>query len=239
VLVLDAGGSLFGQALANASEGQVIVDAMNAMGYDAMAVGAAEVERGLDVLLQRAAEARFAVLSCNLVSASDGLPVFAPYLVIERGGRRFGVIGVSEPALAELPGLSGRVLVVDPVEAVGQYLPAVQAQSDVVIVLSHLGFELDTWLAQSVPGIHVIVGGRSRRLLMAPELVGTTVLLQAGYDGEWLGRLDLALDAQGQPTEPRVEIITLGPEVESQPQMLALLDSYVQRLSTPAGTPGG
>jgi len=83
ILVLDAGNTLFGQRLANETEGSIIVEAMNAMGYDAMAVGQLDLSRGIDVLLQRANEAQFAVLSCNIVSTQDGELVLAPYTVIE------------------------------------------------------------------------------------------------------------------------------------------------------------
>ena len=111
--------------------------------------------------------------------------------------------------------------------------PEVQAQSDLVIVLSHLGFEMDTTLAQVEPEIQVIVGGKSRRVLSAPELVGNTIIVQAGYDGEWLGRLDVTFDGQRRPIEPRVEIITLGPDIASEPVMAALVESYKQRFPSP------
>lgn len=232
VLLLDAGGTLFGQNLAALSKGQVIVEAMNAMGYDALTVGESDLLQGLEVLQQRAEEASFPLLSCNLVSAQDGKPLFSPYAVVERDGVRLGILGVSEAELGSMSQLASVAKVVDPFKSVHQYLPEVQAKSDVVIVLSHLGFEMDTTLAQLEPGIQVIVGGKSRRLLRAPEVVGSTVIVQAGYDGEWLGQLDIALDGQRHAVDPRVEIITLGPEVADEPSLAALVDSYRQRFAS-------
>jgi 2',3'-cyclic-nucleotide 2'-phosphodiesterase (5'-nucleotidase family) len=229
VLLLDAGGTLFGQSLAAASKGQVIVEAMNNMAYDALTVGESDLQQGLDVLQQRAKDMRFPLLSCNLVGARDSKPIFSPYAFVERNGMRFGILGVSEPELGSLTVLANVARVLDPFSSVHQYLPEVRAQSDIVIVLSHLGFEMDTALAQLEPGIQVIVGGKSRRLLSAPEIVGNTVIVQAGFDGEWLGRLDVAIDGQGRAVDPRVEIITLGPEVADDPVMAALVDSYKQR----------
>jgi len=84
------------------------------------------------------------------------------------------------------------------------------------------------------PEIQIIVGGKSRRVLSAPEIVGNTLIVQAGYDGEWLGRLDVTFDGQRRPVDPRVEIITLGPEIASEPALDALVDSYKQRFPTPA-----
>lgn len=232
VVLLDAGGTLFGQRLAAASKGQVVVEAMNAMAYDALTVGALDLQQGLDTLQQRAKEARFPVLSCNLVSTQDGKPIFNPYTILERSGVRFGILGVSEAELGSLPTLANVARVLDPFAGVHQYLPEVQAQSDIVIVLSHLGLEMDTTLAQLEPGIEIIVGGKSRRVLSAPEIVGNTVIVQAGYDGEWLGRLDATIDGKGRTVEPQVQIIALGPEVVDDPVLARLVDSYKQRFSS-------
>ena len=236
VLLLDAGGTLFGQWVAQQSDGQVIVEAMNAMGYDAMTVGGMDLQEGVDVVLQRAKEARFAFLSCNIVKVQDDKPLFTPYIVVERNGTRFGILGVSDPEAVAWPGVYDMAKVIDPAPGVQKYLPEVRRQSDVVIVLSHIGLEGDVALARAVPDIDVIVGGKSRRVLPAPETAGKTLIVQAGYDGEWLGRLDVSFDVTGQPVDPRVEIIALGPEVADDPGLAALVASYKQRfpLPTPA-----
>jgi len=226
VVLLDAGGTLFGQELAAASQGQVIIEAMNAMAYDALTVGQLDLLQGLEVLQQRATEAHFPLLSCNLVDAQDGKPIFEPYVIVERNGTRFGILGVSEPELGSLPALANLAQTLDPVDSVKQYLPEVRAQSDVVIVLSHLGIEADKALAQAVPGIQIIIGGKSRQVLAAPERSGDTLITQPGFDGEWLGQLDLAFDERYRVIDPQMTMIALVPEVESEPAMVALVDSH-------------
>ena len=196
------------------------------MGYDAMTVGQMDLYAGVEVLLQRAKEARFAVLSCNLVGLKDGKPLFAPYTIVERDGVRFGILGVSEPELGELPGVGAVAQVLGPRESVQLYLAEVRSKSDVTILLSHLGFDSDVMLAQTTPGIDIIVGGKSRQLLTAPKIVGDTVIVQAGYDGEWLGRLDVAFDVTGRVVNPRVEIITLGPEIADDPALADVVATY-------------
>jgi 2',3'-cyclic-nucleotide 2'-phosphodiesterase (5'-nucleotidase family) len=226
VLLLDAGSTFFGQEVAVQSEGRVIVGAMNALGYDAMTVGQMDLYAGVEVLLQRAREASFAILSCNLVGLKDGKPLFAPYTIVERDGVRFGILGVSEPDLGDLPGVLAAAQVLGPRESVQRYLVEVRSKSDVVILLSHLGLESDVMLAQTTPGIDLIVGGKSRQLLTEPEIVGHTVIVQAGYDGEWLGRLDVASDVAGQVVNPRVEIVSLGPEIADDPALAAVVAAY-------------
>lgn len=213
------------------SEGRIIVEAMNALGYDAMAVGSPDLRNGLDVLLQRAQEAHFAILSCNILSLESKDLLFPPHTIIERDGVRYGILGVSDPEAT--PGLGDVAQVLNPVESVRKYLPEVSAQSDVVILLSHLGLEEDKALAQAVPGIDVIVGGRSRNWLREPEIVGQTIIVQAGYDGEGLGRLDVSFDAQGRARDPQVEIIILGPDIADDPELSALVASYEEHLPQP------
>ncbi|MGQ9494296.1 MAG: bifunctional metallophosphatase/5'-nucleotidase [Anaerolineae bacterium] len=235
VLVLDAGNTLFGQRLAIASKGQIIVEAMNAMGYDAMAIGTLDLSQGIEVLKERAQQAHFAVLSCNLLDL-NGRPIFTPYIIVPREGLRCGIVGVSEPEAANLADIAQSAKIVDPVESVQKYLSEIRDQSDVLIVLSHLGLEQDKALAQVIPEIDLIVGGRTRRLLRAPEIVGSTIIVQAGYDGEWLGKLNVTITTDGKAVDPWVDIIPLGPEIADHPELAALVARYNELY--PAPTPG-
>ncbi|MHB0857862.1 MAG: bifunctional metallophosphatase/5'-nucleotidase [Anaerolineae bacterium] len=228
-LVLDAGDALLGESLALRSEGRVIVAAMNAMGYDAMAVGLMDLAKGVEVLLARSEEARFAVLSANIVRREGGETLVRPYTLIERGGVRFGIIGVSEPEVMQAPGAADLIQVLDPVEALARLLPEVQAQSDVVIVVSHLGLEGDRALASEAPGIDIIVGGRSKQLLLEPDMVGGTAIVQMGYDGEWLGKLVITLQSDGRIDGHAVERITLGPEFAESPVLKGIVADHAQR----------
>jgi len=237
MLLLDAGNALFGQRLAIASQGQIIIEAMNAMGYDAMAVGTLDLRYGLNVLLQRAKEARFALLSCNLVYLDTQQPVLQPYIILERQGVRYGVIGISEPQVIEAaPGIDQVAEALDPASSVQKYLPQVSAQSDIVILLSHLGFEEDKKLAQAVPGIDVIISGWSGVWLGEPETVGGAIIVQAGHSGEALGKLDITLDAQRRIEEYQGKLIMLNASFADDPQLKELVASYRERfpLATPA-----
>jgi 5'-nucleotidase/UDP-sugar diphosphatase len=237
LLLLDAGNTLFGQWLAQRSDGRAIVQAMNALDYDAMAVGATDLDKGLQVLMERAKEARFAILSCNIARTEDGETVLAPYTVVDRNGVRLGILGVTEPEAIGVLEVADAATVADPVESVRKFVPEVRAKSDIVILLSHLGLEADQALAKAVPGINIIVGGKSRQTLQAPEVVGATVIVQAGYDGKWLGRLDVTFDAQQEPVDPKVEIISLGPEVADDPELAKLVASYRELFPQPTPVP--
>ncbi len=232
VLVLDAGNTLFGQWVALQSEGRAIIDAMNAMGYDAMTVGMVDASQGVERLRQRAEEATFPILSSNLLDA-DKNPILPPYTILERDGLRVGVIGVTEPSAAdELARRNIKVNALDPVQSVRRHLAEIRDQVDLVIVLSHLGIEDDQVLAQAVSGIDVIVGGRSRTLMRQPEVVGQTLIVQVGYDGEWLGKLDLEI-VSGKTSFGAYEILFMRPDVEDDPELAALVERYKQQYPVP------
>lgn len=226
VLVVDAGNTLLGDTLSLKSEGRVTIEALNLMNYDALGVGTGELMKGPAVLAVRVAEAQFPVLSSNLVDDASGEPVLEPYVIIERGGVRFGVIALTpENALAGLESLWPGVSLLPPAETLSGYMDELHAQSDLVVVLSQLGLDADRVLATSIEGIDVIVGGNTRWLLTESETVGNTTIVQAGYDGEWLGRLDL----QGLPAElavTRYQILYMRPDVANDPAMADLVQRY-------------
>jgi len=84
------------------SQGKVIVDAMNLMGYDAMALGGADLQLGEDVLRRLIADARFAVLSANVIVQSTGELFTAPYTLLKIGGRKVGIIGLTDGGISSL-----------------------------------------------------------------------------------------------------------------------------------------
>jgi 2',3'-cyclic-nucleotide 2'-phosphodiesterase (5'-nucleotidase family) len=237
VLVLDAGSALDGQWIARESEGKVMVEAMNAMGYDALTIGRMDISLGLETLKARAAEAEFAVLSANLVNAEDQTPLFEPYVILERAGSRLAVIGLSEPEIFESPAAPKSTVLRDPVETAADYVGRLRGEVDLVIVLSHLGIEPDIALAEAVPGIDIIVGGNTRKLMTAPERVGNTLIIQQGYRGEWIGLMRASFDAQGTPADYEAEALTLDDKYADDPEIVELLSAYRQAYPSPTPRP--
>ncbi|MHB1357203.1 MAG: bifunctional metallophosphatase/5'-nucleotidase [Anaerolineae bacterium] len=239
VVVLDSGNTLFGTALSFRAKGEPIVDAMNAMGYDVMAVGAMDLAFGVDTFQARRSQAKFAIVSANLLT-TDGKPFVDPYVVLERKGLRIGIIGITEPD-AELQQTStairGLLSSEDPVTALNRYLPELRAKADIVILLSRLGLERDVALAKAVPGIDIIVGGSSRTLMQQPQKVGSTLIVQQGYNGEWIGRTAVQYDDQGQVVKSTTEGAALGPDITDDPELAALVKRWAQLFPSPTPAP--
>src|SRR5215813_14253454 len=107
-LLLDAGDALFGSPLVRTwREGprrdpEPVVAAMNALGYDALAVGNHEFDFGRGALDSTIAQAKFAFLAANVVDARTGQPAFQASIVKELAGVRIGVLGLTTPAIPML-----------------------------------------------------------------------------------------------------------------------------------------
>ena len=237
VLLLDAGNALLGQWVSVKSAGGVMVEAMNAMAYDALALGEYDLAAGLEVVKQREKEASFPFLSANLVTTSDSQPIVRPYVILERDGASFGILGLTEPGTREvLEKLDGATLL-DPIEVARQYVSELRGKVDVLIVLSNLGLEEDEALAAAVAGIDIIIGGNSRTLMTEPERVGDTLIVQQGYKGEWLGRLQVTYDADRQPVSFAVEAIALTDSFGDDREMSALVGKWKALFPTPTLRP--
>ncbi len=199
-----------------------------------MGIGAQDLMLGLDTLLERRDQAVFPFISANLVKA-DGSLVFNPYVIINKGSIRIGVISVVEPIeeiITHAPDMQGVLNTLDAADAVKRYIAELDGKVDIVVVLSHLGIARDKTLAQ-IPGVDVIIGGGDRTLMDEPVREGNAIIVQQGYQGEWVGRTTLSLDDQGQMAATTTEHIALGPDVADDADMAKLIERWNALYPTP------
>ncbi len=190
-LFLAAGDMIQGGNWANIFQGRSSVEAMNAMKLDALAVGNHEFDFGQKVLEERIEEANFPVLGANVL----GISTLKPYIVRELDGLSIAVIGVvtgDAPVSTHPRNVSG-LQFLPPVDTVEKYVRRLRGKSDILVVLSHIGFGADVDLAKKVEGIDVIVGGHSHTKVAKPAIVGKTFVVQAFEHGKVLGVLDLTV----------------------------------------------
>jgi len=230
--VLDAGEALNGeQGLGLLSKGEVQVKAMNLMGYDAMTLGSGDFVIGWDRLRDRMEMAQFPMLSANVVLSDTGELVGQPYIIKElTPEHRVAIIGLTDPYAADvLRAIRERpVRVLDPVETARQYVDEVAGQADIILLLSHLGYDQDQGLAQQIHEIDAIIGGKSGHVFdppLRPDPSGP-VIAQVGSLGWRLGVVRLDFDDQGNLIQVDGHAITLGPDVPDDPEIDELLESY-------------
>lgn len=169
---------------------------LNAMGYNLQVLGDHLLASGgLEAVAELCFQVEFPILGANIIDPHGRLPDgLRPSVRIPISGRRtMGVIGLitTTGLAAEGPG----VRLLDPVDMARDLVGRMRGQGVApVIILSHLGLEMDRCLADEVPGIDLIIGGHSHDRLAEGERRGGALLVHAGAEAELLGRVDLTVD---------------------------------------------
>jgi len=224
--ILVSGGDQFqGSLFYTYYKGKVAAEMMNKMGYDAMTVGNHEFDDGPEVLRGFMDALDFPVLMSNADYSGEEMLAgkLAKSVVIERGGEKLGLIGLTPQDTDELASPGPNVIFTDPVGAVQAEVDKLTAEGvNKIIVLSHSGYVVDQKVAAQTIGVDVIVGGHSNTYLSNtsdrakgpyPTMVGSTAIVQAYAYGKFLGELNVTFDDEGNITEAVGEPIVMSGEV--------------------------
>ena len=224
-ILVDGGDQFQGTLFYTYYKGALTAEMMNKMGYDAMTVGNHEFDDGPEVLRGFMDAVDFPVLMSN--ADVSGEPLLADKLakstVIERGGEKLGLIGLTPQDTDELASPGDNVTFSDPVAAVQGEVDRLTGMGvNKIIVLSHSGYGVDQKVAAETTGVDVIVGGHSNTLLSNtndrasgpyPTMVGSTAIVQAYAYGKFLGELNLTFDDAGNITEAKGEPLVMDAAV--------------------------
>ena len=201
VFLFDSGDIFHGTPEGNVHKGRSMVKAMNALKYQAAALGNHEFAFGLNGLKKITAESRFPFLACNLfyTAIKKQSRFWRDELILKSGDLKIGVTGVITPKTKYINFYKNikDLEFTDPYDSVAERIESLKKQgADIIIVLSHLGLKKDKKLASRVSGIDVIIGGHSHNIVDPVLLVGKTLICQAGSHSQRVGRLDLWLDPE-------------------------------------------
>jgi len=199
-LLLSGGDSWTGPAVSTYFKGESTVEAFNALGYDAAALGNHDLDFGQDELAARAAQAKYPILAANVIT-SEGAPPkgLRPRLILKSAGLKVGVIGLGFPhtpriALAEnIEGL--RFLAAGPV--LEKQVPAMRAEgADLIVVIAHLCGPalLDLTPLAARLGVAAMLGGHCHERVVARK--DGVLVIEGGHYMETLQRIDLHLDPE-------------------------------------------
>ncbi|SPF82052.1 thiosulfohydrolase SoxB [Pseudoprimorskyibacter insulae] len=194
-LLLDGGDTWHGSYTCFHTQGQDMVNVMNALKPDAMTFHW-EFTLGSDRVNELVESLPYAALAQNIFDAEWDEPaeLFKPYKFFERGGVKVAVIGQAFPYMPianpgwMFPeyafGIRDERMqeMVDEVRAAG---------AECVVVLSHNGFDVDKKMATKVQGIDVILSGHTHDALPEPVQVENTFIIASGSNGKFVSRVDL------------------------------------------------
>lgn len=255
-LLLDCGDTIQGTTLAyyfarkDPSKPNPIVAAMNALRYDAMAVGNHEFNFGLDILWKAKREAKFPWLAANLRQTykPNAAGYIRPYVIKEIAGVRVGIVGFTTPGVPfwEVPAHYRGYRFEQIVEAAKRVIPEVRRQVDLVVVLAHSGFDRDpatgqplqkeipgedaVWeLAEQVPGIDLIFFGHTHNEV--PEMIINGALISQPKNwAQSLARAEVTLerDAGGhwKVVSKKSQTLRVTEQVTPDSEILQLAQPY-------------
>ena len=267
VVLLDAGDLLQGNPLAyvaarvSSDRTNPVIAAMNAMQYDAAAIGNHEYNYGVSYLDSAIRQAKFPFLSANTYRINQaGVHAYNGWTIVQRAGVKVGIVGATTPGVAvwDAQNIAGRLRFGDIVPAVREAVDQVrQAGADIVVVTVHSGLNepssYDTVttgvpsenvaerVAREVPGIDLLLYGHSHKEVRG-AMVGQTLLIQPK---NWATSVDVAHftltqnDGKWIVSERRSDLVQAANHAEN-PLVLAATDAAhretVAYVTTPIGT---
>jgi 2',3'-cyclic-nucleotide 2'-phosphodiesterase/3'-nucleotidase/5'-nucleotidase len=218
---LDAGDEMQGTALSNATYGRGTVEALNALGIDAAAIGNHEFDWSVDTLRQRMTEAKYTFVSANITNtAGTARPEWAkPWTLVTKYGTRVAVIGLTTketPTATASRNVQGLAFG-DGAQAIRRYLPEARAAADFVIVVAHAGAVCDSATGGTCHGevldvarqldsgsVDLIVAGHSHQRVST--VVNGIPIVEAQSSGRAIGVVDFVV--AGGRRDVRVQLVT-------------------------------
>jgi len=230
VLLLDGGDTWQGSYTALKTDAQDMLDCMKLLKPDAM-VGHWEFTLGTDRVMEMIDDMGYPFLASNIVDTDWEEPVFESTAFYDKGGLRVAVVGQAMPytPIANprwmFPGWSFGLRVETLQENVRK---AREDGADLVVLLSHNGFDVDQKLATIVEGIDVILTGHTHDAVPEAIRIGSTLILSSGSHGKYLGRVDLDVKG-GKVVDYNSTLIPVFSDVVTpDPEMRSAIDNVRQ-----------
>lgn len=228
-LILD-GGDVFGQRNRNEKiKTAFLCEVMGDLGYDAIGLGERDLNYGLGFLREMIDKYALPFTSANVRLAGREELLLPEYIVVDRGGVRFGIVSVLDPKkrIVSMADAEEQFEVADPVATLRTLVPRLRQECDTVVLLGHLGDGVTEDVLREVKGIDVAVMGHTYRDAKNERIVDETVLLASAFDGRQIGRADLFIAKEdGKVMAVDVNITQLNAKIADDETMAARVAKY-------------
>jgi S-sulfosulfanyl-L-cysteine sulfohydrolase len=210
VVFLDGGDTWQNSYTSLVTRGQDMVACLAMLRPDAM-VGHWEFTLGAERIKELTQSLGFPFLALNVRDTEWNEPVFPAATMLERGGVRVAVLGQAYPYT---PIANPRWMIpnwsfgIRESEVQAEVEKARAAGAELVVLLSHNGFDVDRKLAGRVAGIDVVLTAHTHDALPAVAKVGRTLLVASGSHGKFVSRLDLDVRG-GEVKDYRYKLIPI------------------------------
>ena len=201
---------------------------MNKVGFDLCTVGNHEFDGGIPALQRNIEDARFPYLCANIMVPETVRLDVKPFEILTCQGLKVAVVGVVEVRANGIPGahpmLFDQVSFKRAEEVIPNYL-YLKDQSDVFILLSHLGYEEDIEVAQQFSSFDAIIGGHSHTLVEYPQKHNGVMVTQAGSSLK-NATLTLFTVKHGQVVDVEAKTLDVKNFRKKNPEVKAMLDEF-------------
>jgi 2',3'-cyclic-nucleotide 2'-phosphodiesterase (5'-nucleotidase family) len=163
------------------------------MGYHAIGIGDDDLNLGKKFLVELSKTSNITFLSSNVMDEDSGKTLFQRYIIKEVNGLKTGIFSLLAPDifLGQSDPRKKGLIIRDPVETAQEMLRELSPQTDLIILLSHLGYHKDMELVQKISGIPIIIGGHSGIDLTNPPVIKNTVIVQNSSKGMYGRKFNL------------------------------------------------
>jgi 2',3'-cyclic-nucleotide 2'-phosphodiesterase (5'-nucleotidase family) len=232
VFFFSAGDNFTGNPVVDLYDppGEPMRELLDRLGLDVLSLGNHEFDYGMEPVRKLAA--RFRTVSANMEARPGTLPGLKPWVILEtKGGIKmlvFGLIQIEfENGLPSThPDKVKDLRFSDPL-AKAIELRKLRAAGQVLIGLTHIGYDQDLLLAKQMPEIDVIIGGHSHTRVDPAETVNGVLVAQTGGDNMFLGRVDLLI-RNGRVVEKKGRLIDLSKMRDEDETLKALIAKFHQ-----------
>ena len=201
---------------------------MNKVGFNLCTIGNHEWDGGVEALQKNIEDADFPFLCANVVVPEDVKLDVKPYEIIHNQGLDIAVVGLVETRASGIPGAHPmhfkKVTFKKGIEVLPDY-QFLKEQSDIFILLSHLGLDEDLEVAERFPAFDAILGGHTHTLVEFPEKHNGVMVTQAGSNLQY-ATLTLFTVKQGKVVDVTAKTLDVQHFGKKNNEVHAMLDGF-------------
>jgi 2',3'-cyclic-nucleotide 2'-phosphodiesterase (5'-nucleotidase family) len=225
--LLDGGDEFQGSGPAAWSEGEVVLDPLNAFGIDAFVPGNWEATYGPERFKETMARLACPVICYNLHDEATGERLFRPAVILERQGVKVAFVGITDiGASRRQPPTHFRGLDTARIQGLREFVKDLRARErpDLVVAISHTGLTISRQTAREIPEFDVVLSAHTHERTAREIMEGNVIVVEPGCFGSFLGRIDLVVRGGAVVGHEFRLIPVLASRYGEDPHMKALVD---------------
>lgn len=247
-LVVDAGDVIQDNSADLFIEDEIhpMMLAMNKIGYDVCVTGNHEYNYGMDVLERILSQYEAKILTGNVLDR-EGKAIADPYMIVEKGGVKIGIIGMVTPNIVKWDSVNLKDCTVkDPVEETKKAIAELDGKVDLLVGVMHMGEsnEYDvpnsgvTDLAEQCPELDVIVAAHEHKLVEG-ALINNVLVVENKNSAQTMSQIEITMekgeDGHYEVKDKTSRSIAIGDYMPDE-EMMKELASYDERAKEVANT---